>query len=191
MCDLPVCDCWLYVQITGMCTLLTCVYLCVCIPGCVLWDIAGIPGLIAKIREACVNNSRIQQSCAKEPCLHNVNKLLKLVKAEGIHIQREREREQASNHKLSYNIESDLFQLVGVGYITNQVLWNHHYYWGTNVHGFIDNPCPRIYFLMNIYTSICLIFIYEIQNLLPRKLCPHQQGKFRLATNIDPRKKKK
>lgn len=101
MCDLPVCDCWLYVQITGMCTLLTCVYLCVCIPGCVLWDIAGIPGLIAKIREACVNNSRIQQSCAKEPCLHNVNKLLKLVKAEGIHIQREREKEQASNHKLS------------------------------------------------------------------------------------------
>lgn len=106
MCDLPVCDCWLYVQITGMCTLLTCVYLCVCMLGCVLWDIAGIPGLIAKIREACVNNSRIQQSCAKEPCLHNVNKLLKLVKAEGIHIQRERESKQAiTNYHLILHLQ--------------------------------------------------------------------------------------
>lgn len=65
ICNSPVCVIYLCVTAGCMCRLLVCVlylpvYLCVCIPGCVLWDIAGIPGLIAKIREACVNNSRIQ-----------------------------------------------------------------------------------------------------------------------------------
>lgn len=43
---------------------------------------------------------------------------------------------------------------------------------------FMDNPCPWIYIPMNIYTSICLLFIKIIPNLIWIKLPPHKPEKF-------------
>lgn len=51
---------------------------------------------------------------------------------------------------------------------------------------FVGNPCPVIYIPMNVYTSICLICIKIISNLLPTKLRLHEPGKFWLPMNIDP-----
>lgn len=53
---------------------------------------------------------------------------------------------------------------------------------------FVDNPCPQNYILMNVYTSICLIFIKINPNLQPTKLHPHEPGKIWLPTNIGPHK---
>lgn len=51
--------------------------------------------------------------------------------------------------------------------------------WGTNV--FVVNPCPRIYISTNVYTSICFIFINEIE-LATNEVMSPQTRKF-LATH--------
>lgn len=57
------------------------------------------------------------------------------------------------------------------------ILWN--FSWGTNV--FVVNPCPRIYIPTNVYTSICFIFINEIE-LATNEVMSPQTRKF-LATH--------
>lgn len=51
---------------------------------------------------------------------------------------------------------------------------------------FVDNSCTRIYIHTNVYTRICLVFIYEKELAIPTKIRPHEQGIFWRPTNIDP-----
>lgn len=53
---------------------------------------------------------------------------------------------------------------------------------------FMGNPCPQIYIPTNLYTSVCLIFIQTILNLLRMNLYHHKPGKFWQPAYIDPHK---
>lgn len=51
---------------------------------------------------------------------------------------------------------------------------------------FVGNSCTQIYIHTNVYTRICLVFIYEKELAIPTKIRPHEQGTFWRPTNIDP-----
>lgn len=53
---------------------------------------------------------------------------------------------------------------------------------------FMDNSYPQIYIPKNVYTSICLIPIKMIPNLLPKKYVPKNQENFCSPWTLTPQK---
>lgn len=86
-----------------------------------------------------------------------------------------------------YVIRAMIIQRMHFMYFNLQ--WNHHYSWGTKVHGFEGNRCPRFYISTKRITNICLkVFLKLPRFWYQRNIVPTNQNNFRYPRTLTPTK---
>lgn len=94
-------------------------------------------------------------------------------------------------HSLSmsvlYVIRAMIIQRMHFMYFNLQ--WNHQCSWGTKVHGFEGNSCPRFYISTKRITNICLkVFLKLPRTWYQRNIVPTNQNNFRYPRTLTPTK---